>query len=155
MSDLISTLHPAVRVKASALLASALSEGIPVKIYSALRTPAEQAQLYAKGRTQAGVECVHAGQARPIGTCSTHPLGLTVTKLLIGYHNAGLAFDVAFVRGKKLSWSGDWEKIGAMGEKLGLTWGGRWRMKDLPHFEDRSLCSPANLRAFVAKLFPA
>jgi len=28
-----------------------------------------------------------------------------------------------------------WAKIGAIGESLGLTWGGRWTQKDLGHFE--------------------
>lgn len=38
----------------------------------------------------------------------------------------------------KLNWdSADpvWQKIGVIGEALGLRWGGRWKQADLGHFE--------------------
>lgn len=38
----------------------------------------------------------------------------------------------------KLNWDiGDpvWQKIGALGEAIGLRWGGRWKVKDMGHFE--------------------
>ena len=28
-----------------------------------------------------------------------------------------------------------WERVGVIGEALGLRWGGRWQQKDLGHFE--------------------
>jgi hypothetical protein len=38
----------------------------------------------------------------------------------------------------KLQWATDdpvWPQIGAIGEALGLRWGGRWQQKDMGHFE--------------------
>jgi hypothetical protein len=38
----------------------------------------------------------------------------------------------------KLSWDvsdPNWQRIGAIGEAIGLKWGGRWTVKDLGHFE--------------------
>src|SRR3990167_4723882 len=29
----------------------------------------------------------------------------------------------------------DWELLGVLGESLGLSWGGRWKHRDCPHFE--------------------
>jgi peptidoglycan L-alanyl-D-glutamate endopeptidase CwlK len=38
----------------------------------------------------------------------------------------------------KLQWDAldpVWLKIGSIGEALGLTWGGRWKVRDMGHFE--------------------
>ena len=38
----------------------------------------------------------------------------------------------------KLQWDASaqvWQTIGALGEKLGLRWGGRWKQRDMGHFE--------------------
>lgn len=38
----------------------------------------------------------------------------------------------------KLNWNSEdpvWQRIGLIGEKLGLVWGGRWKKKDMGHFE--------------------
>lgn len=62
-------------------------------------------------------------------------------------HQDGLAVDVCpydtyLEHGQdKLQWdSGDpiWYKVGAIGESLGLVWGGRWAQKDMGHFEEAS-----------------
>ena len=29
----------------------------------------------------------------------------------------------------------DWDTLGALGESLGLEWGGRWKQRDAPHFQ--------------------
>jgi len=54
------------------------------------------------------------------------------------FHQYGLAVDVVPVAYKGLKdWnpSGEaWARIGAIGESLGLTWGGRWSKPDKPHF---------------------
>lgn len=70
--------------------------------------------------------------------------GAIVTKARPGdsYHQYGLAFDVvplAYENAKDWNPSGSlWEQIGAIGEGLGLTWGGRWLSPDAPHFELRA-----------------
>lgn len=38
----------------------------------------------------------------------------------------------------KLQWNNDdpvWKAIGFVGEALGMNWGGRWKQKDMGHFE--------------------
>lgn len=85
-------------------------------VISTLRTWPEQAKIYAQGRSLPG----------PI-----------VTKARPGFswHNFGLAFDVAFLTGGKITWSGPWQELGALGEKRGLVWGGRFPKPDEDHFE--------------------
>lgn len=59
-------------------------------------------------------------------------------------HQDGIAIDICpydtyQLHGEdKLKWDDNdpiWEKIGTIGESIGLIWGGRWRVKDLGHFE--------------------
>ena len=53
-------------------------------------------------------------------------------------HQYGLAVDVVPVVDSVAVWNNAllWRKIGAVGEKLGLRWGGRWRKPyDPGHFE--------------------
>lgn len=91
-----------------------------VIIIETYRPPDRQAWLYAKGRTQPG-KIVTA--ARP---------GESV-------HELRRAFDVVIVReGGGAWWDAPrhlWDAIGAIGESLGLEWGGRWELADLGHFQ--------------------
>lgn len=54
-------------------------------------------------------------------------------------HQDGLAMDVVpNDLLKEKGWGPDsplWEKMGKIGEAVGMTWGGRWKQKDLDHFE--------------------
>src|SRR5438309_6366593 len=59
-------------------------------------------------------------------------------------HQDGLAIDIVpyyYWHGdgeKSLDWNPNapvWGRIGAIGEKIGLVWGGRWTRRDLGHFE--------------------
>jgi peptidoglycan LD-endopeptidase CwlK len=86
------------------------------------RSNEEQAQLYAKGRTEAGkiVTNIKSG----------------------GKHNRrpSEAFDIAFEKPDgSLDWSGVNFKNFAdimKAEYPTIVWGGDWKMKDMPHFED-------------------
>ncbi len=114
----IETLHPKVRPLATALLIEAHNIGLNFVITSGSRTYEEQAVLrvkYINGGPKA---------ARP------------------GYsnHNFGLAFDVTEFRGPEPVWeSPNYRKVGTIGKKLGLFWGGDWKGGDTdePHFEFR------------------
>ncbi len=89
--------------------------GVELVITEGYRTQTTQDKLYDQGRT------------RP---------GRIVTWTRTSRHTEGRAFDVT-VRGL----SPDqvprqvWYAIGEIGEALGLKWGGRWRQRDMPHFE--------------------
>lgn len=85
------------------------------------RTPAEQDELYAIGRTKPGAKVTNAR-----GGAS--------------YHNSmpSRAFDIAFVTmNKKLDWSPHlFDKMGAILMPLGVEYGGSWKkLKDRPHFQ--------------------
>lgn len=116
----ILTLLPRVRPYASALIQSAESIGIQIKVISAMRTYAEQDELYAKGRTAPGPK---------------------VTNARGGYsnHNFGIAFDIGVFEGNEyLTRSKKYKVVGALGLKLGLEWGGNWKtIVDEPHFQLR------------------
>jgi len=118
----IALLHPKVRNIMRALVNGAAAYGFTVKVISSLRTYAEQAALYAKGRTAPG----------PI-----------VTKAPAGWsnHNFGLAVDLGvFVADKYQPESPTYAKIGPIGRALGLDWGGDWTgIKDMPHYQYRPL----------------
>lgn len=99
-----------------ALLARLVEARIPVVIVNTRRTDAEQAEALAK-----------------------HVSWVPRSK-----HQDGLAIDIApyetyAAHGmNKVLWDGSdpiWMRLGAIGEHLGLRWGGRWTVKDLGHFE--------------------
>lgn len=53
------------------------------------------------------------------------------------WHNFGFAFDVVpLVNGKAIWDSPFWNRIGELGKRIGLVWGGDFQsFKDKPHFE--------------------
>lgn len=86
------------------------------------RSPAEQALLYAKGRSAPGAI---------VTNCD----GLTV----VSKHNhfLSLALDFCILIHGKVSWDpADYRWVGALAEARGLVWGGAWtRFPDAPHLE--------------------
>jgi peptidoglycan L-alanyl-D-glutamate endopeptidase CwlK len=114
----IETLHPSIRNVARNFINEAEKQGIKLRVTSALRTFAEQDELYAQGRTKPGN---------------------IVTNARGGFsnHNFGLAFDVVPIVNGKAQWnSKDWNKIGQIGKSFGFVWGGDWKgLVDKPHFE--------------------
>jgi peptidoglycan L-alanyl-D-glutamate endopeptidase CwlK len=62
-----------------------------------------------------------------------------ITWTLKSKHLVGKAFDACPVRNGKAWWGAPqdvWDKMGEIGESVGLKWGGRWKNKDSPHFEE-------------------
>ena len=100
---------------------------LDAKVYEGYRTQGLQAMYYQRGRTV----------KPPYKTVTNAPTNLH------SWHGFGLAVDVVH---RTKYWSppeGDvwFQKVAAIFKKHGCTWGGDWRMADLPHFQwDR--CSP-------------
>jgi peptidoglycan L-alanyl-D-glutamate endopeptidase CwlK len=110
-------LVPELKTKLAMFLRACAAAKIDVLVTQGYRSTAEQNALYALGRTKAGKIVTNAkgGQSK---------------------HNFGKAFDICFLVNKKVSYAGNWNKVGELGEKCGLIWGGRWTsFPDKPHFE--------------------
>ena len=116
----ISTLHKKLQSIAKEFVIRCKKAGLGVKIICGLRSYTEQAELFAKGRTQPGNVVTKAGPGQSM-------------------HNFGLAFDIGvFVDGKYLEKSPQYDSAGVIGKELGLQWGGDFKsFIDKPHFELR------------------
>lgn len=94
--------------------------GYRMTLIEGYRSPERQAQLFAEGEH------------------------VTKAKANMSYHQYGLAADCAFFRDGKIviserdPWAmRGYELYGQIAEQLGLTWGGRWQLKDFGHVELR------------------
>lgn len=110
--------------------------GISIEVISGLRSWAQQAALYAQGRTKPG----------PI-----------VTKARPGssWHNYGLAIDLGLFAGGKYLDAADqkradriYRELGALAATRGIEWAGNWKsFPEGPHFQNRFGMTLAELRA--------
>ena len=120
MSRALNDLHPKFRPIAMELIARCIERGVMIMIVDTLRTQAEHEINLANGTSWT--------------SHSKHLDGLAIDVC---------PFELYDLRGPdKLQWNSDdpvWKIIGEIGEKLGLTWGGRWTKKDMGHFELKSL----------------
>jgi peptidoglycan L-alanyl-D-glutamate endopeptidase CwlK len=119
----IEDLQPLLQVKARYHLNLCAAADIDLLIYCTLRTAAEQAELYARGRTKPGRIVTYA---KPGSSA----------------HNFGLAYDCVPLRGGKAVWGAKgadldlWWHVGRIGKSLGLEWAGDWtKFKEFPHFQ--------------------
>jgi len=122
----VDALHPYFRDKVQQLILICRSKGIELAFVETYRTHAKQAEYKGMGKkyTRSG-----AGKSK---------------------HQYGLAVDVVPVIGDSAVWHNPvlWKKIGAVGERLGLRWGGRWRRPyDPGHFEWTTGLNTADLAA--------
>jgi len=112
-------LHPKLRPIVPELITRCKAAGIDIIITQTLRTKDEQNALYAQGRTSPG----------SIVTNAKYPWSL---------HCWGVSVDFVPVVGGHAVWNniGLFERVGRIGEILGLEWGGRWTsIVDRPHFQ--------------------
>ena len=128
-------LHPRVYRLAVAFIDACAAQGIDIIVTSTYRDTAAQDALYAQGRSLPGriVTNAKAGQS---------------------WHNWRLAFDVVPVRAGKPVWGTTgadkelWNRIGAIGESVGLEWAGRWkRFCEYPHFQYTAGLTLADLQS--------
>lgn len=116
-------LHPTVRAKVQRFIQKCDEAGIDLLVTSTYRDIESQAELYAQGRTKPGK---------------------IVTKAKPGqsWHNWKVAVDVVPLRNGKPVWGTAgadgklWQKVGEIGESVGLEWAGRWKtFKEYAHFQ--------------------
>lgn len=144
MNRSLTDLTPECRGKAEEFLKRCSEAGLEVIVTSTLRTPVEQYAYYLTGRKP--LQSVNAARAQaglpPITQADNRRI---VTHNLESVHESGCAFDVAIKKHGAIVWEikadlndnhiPDYEEIGAIGEAIGLRWGGRFRFKDYVHFE--------------------
>jgi hypothetical protein len=129
----VSALHPYFRDKVQQLISICRSKGIELAFVETYRTHAKQAEYKGMGKkyTRSG-----AGKSK---------------------HQYGLAVDVVPVIGDSAVWHNPvlWKKVGAVGERLGLRWGGRWRRPyDPGHFEWTSGLNTVHLASGLEPAIP-
>ena len=110
----LKSLHPFFRDRIIQLIAKCEEKGIQLAVVETYRTHAKQHEYKTMGKRYTSSK---AGQSK---------------------HQYGLAVDVVPVIDSTAVWDNTmlWKKIGVIGEKLGLRWGGRWRNPyDPGHFE--------------------
>jgi hypothetical protein len=110
----LQSLHPYFRDKVLELIRICRSRGIEVAIVETYRTKTKQNEYRSMGRRY--------------------------TRVRAGFsnHQYGLAVDIVPVINSVPQWNNIklWKKVGPIGERLGLRWGGRWgRFFDPGHFE--------------------
>lgn len=124
----VSGLHPELAAASKELARLAKAAGISVVFTDGFRSPAEQDELYARGRTTDGSVVTHAQGGE-------------------SFHNYGLAIDFALENRKgdyiwDMEYDGnrngkaDWMEVVTIAKKLGFSWGGDWPdFKDNPHLQ--------------------
>lgn len=123
MSRALDDLDPNFKPIAMELLARSLEKGIPLVIIDTLRTLEEQAEAVKNGfsSTLKGKHLPQppSGKSKAMDVCPYLEFQL---------HGPD-----------KLQWDASdpiWQKVGVIGESLGLRWGGRWKQPHDPgHFE--------------------
>jgi hypothetical protein len=130
----LNSLHPFFRDQVVELIKRCKAKGIELAVVEAYRTHAKQHEYKTMGKkyTSSG-----AGRSK---------------------HQYGLAVDVVPVVNSVPVWDNTalWRKVGVIGEKLGLRWGGRWRKPyDPGHFEWTGGLTSGHLSAGQLPLLPS
>ena len=118
-SRAINDLTPDVAALAVDFVAACAAADCPVLITSTYRDKEAQDALYQKGRTSPGPRVTNVSGGR-------------------SFHQYKVAFDFVPLVDGLPAWSdGDlWDKCGAIGEGIGLEWGGSWDgFIDRPHMQ--------------------
>lgn len=110
---------PVLVEKAGKLINALELRGIEVMVApdGGLRTVRRQQYLYSLGRTRPGAIVTNCDGVKRKSK-----------------HQSGRAADIVF-RSKPWDSNHPWDAIGEEAERVGLVWGGTWKMRDLPHVE--------------------
>ena len=101
-----------------------------VRVIAGRRSLATQWRLYGRGRTASA--CESAGVPGKYSRPGARRVRWCLAERL--RHVQGEAFDLDLTSYPE----GEWERIGAIGERSGLVWGGRWEVRDCGHFESEA-----------------
>ena len=134
--DRIKLLHPRLRDEAFLIydeICEALTGRAMCRFSYTLRTFAEQAEIFAQGRTKPGGIVTNA---RP--GLSAHNYGLAVDIVLVVDKNGDGKFESAAWDVKSdfdKDGKADWIEVVNIFKQYGWEWGGDWKFYDAPHFQ--------------------
>lgn len=137
--------HPTVKAALASrfkrLLSDVRAKGYPLLVWEVYRSEQHQQELYCQGRSSVylrkmGVPANLIAQARLMGYNPDKP---RITKRrLAGMHSQGRAMDCVWLIKGQPSWNAPdewWQCYGDVAKRLGLTWGGDWKMRDMAHVQ--------------------
>jgi hypothetical protein len=127
------SLHPYFRDKIVELIKACKVQGIELAIVESFRTHAKQSEYFGMGRKY----------TRSKGGKSKHQYGLAV--------------DVVPVVDGVAQWDDLklWRRVGVIGERMGLRWGGRWKAPfDPAHFEWTGGTTTSHLAKGIQPMIP-
>lgn len=137
--------HPTVKGNALSrfrrLLAEVRKAGYPLLVWEVYRSEQRQQELYCQGRSDVylrklGVSKTVIQQARLAGYTADKPR--VTKKRIAGMHSMGRAMDCCWLVNEKPTWDAPdawWRCYGENAKRVGLTWGGSWKMADLAHVQ--------------------
>jgi hypothetical protein len=125
-SRLLNDLDPQFRPLVVEFLARATEAKIPLLIVETRRTLAEHEANVRAGKSWT--------------SHSPHIRGLAIDVCPYLHYGPGRSDKVLLWDVKDAAISDPiWEKLGEIGEACGMRWGGRWGVRDCPHFEMKSM----------------
>lgn len=139
MSRSIDDLSDKMKPIAKRFVDALVEAGIPHAVIETLRTSAVQIAYYAQGREP--LEEINAKRRiANLPDIKADESKRKVTWTLNSRHLNGDAMDVVPLTARGSIWwtapDDVWERIGEIGESVGLEWGGRWKPNvDRPHFQ--------------------
>lgn len=140
----IEDLDPILQPLCRQFLADCKAAGLNIYVTCTWRSYEYQADLYSCGRTQAQLDAAGVkARAQPNRPKVTNAKpGQSKHEVTKDGKPAARAFDIVPLDGsRKAIWDAKnpaWAAAGAIGQRLGLEWGGSWvSFKDYPHFQLR------------------
>jgi len=139
--DRLKLLHPKIRDHVRDIyenqICPALTGDYFCRIIYTYRSPEEQAEIYARGRTK-----LFDAQGNRLGIVTKAKPGLS-------WHQWSLALDFCLVNKNSVSWDitrdydkdgkADWIEVADIFKRNGYEWGGDWKsFKDYPHIQSPS-----------------
>lgn len=110
-------------------------------VVEAKREIITQIAYYCRGRMKDPADAKAIFSAAGLWPLSDKEAETPNTWTLKSKHLEGRAIDLAPSQdGKAIWWAAPalvWERMGEIGESVGMAWGGRWKNKDSPHFEEK------------------
>jgi peptidoglycan L-alanyl-D-glutamate endopeptidase CwlK len=109
-----------------------------ITVVETLRDLCTQMAYYSRGRMLGSQDVKAMYKAAGLWNITDEDADKVITWTLQSKHIKGEAIDIAPMRGGRIWWAAPesvWTRMGEIGEKYGLNWGGRWKTPDCPHYE--------------------